>query len=164
NLLFGILAYQNAFIGRDALLAAMQAWLFDKAKPLGQILLEQSFLDTERHALLEALVREHLKQHGDDPQQSLAAVSSIDSVRDQLKQIGDSDLHASLAHVAAAKAPDPYATDPPPSVGTPTSAGLRFRILRPHAKGGLGQIYVAVDEELHREVALKEIRRRSRSG
>src|SRR5262249_47049263 len=52
---------------------------------------------------------------------------------------------------------DPYATEPPPSVGTPTSSGLRFRILRPHAKGGLGQVYVAVDEELHREVALKEI-------
>ena len=43
-------------------------------------------------------------------------------------------------------------------VGLPTSAGLRFRIIRPHAKGGLGEIFIAEDTELHRNVALKEIR------
>src|SRR5262249_32603199 len=43
-------------------------------------------------------------------------------------------------------------------VGMPTSSGLRFRIVRPHAKGGLGEIFVAEDTELKRQVALKEIR------
>jgi serine/threonine protein kinase len=46
--------------------------------------------------------------------------------------------------------------DPAPaaSVG---AASSRYRRLRLHAKGGLGEVFVAHDEELNREVALKEI-------
>jgi serine/threonine-protein kinase len=37
------------------------------------------------------------------------------------------------------------------------AAGERFRVIRVHARGGLGQVSLAADAELRREVALKEI-------
>src|SRR5438874_9526828 len=100
NLLFGILALQMDFIRRDALIAAMHAWVLDKAKPLGQILQEQGALGADEYDLLEALVVKHLQRHANDPEQSLASVSSVGSVRQQLQEVADSDLQASLGHVS----------------------------------------------------------------
>jgi eukaryotic-like serine/threonine-protein kinase len=161
NLLFGILALQMDFISRDALVQAMNAWVLEKAKPLAQILVEQQALSATRRGMLEPLVEEHIKQHGNDAEKSLAAVSCVGSVRDELKQIADLDLQASLLTVTAALTPeDPYDAPDHASAGELTSAGQRFRILRPHAKGGLGEVFVARDEELHREVALKQIQDR----
>src|SRR5207253_379923 len=81
--------------------------------------------------LLEALVRKHLERHSDDAVQSLASVGSLGSTRKDLEQIRDPGLQASLAQVAArTREWDPDATQPPAAVGTPTAAGLRFRVLR----------------------------------
>jgi hypothetical protein len=49
------------FISRDDLIAAMHAWVLDKPTPLGRILVARGSLPPARHALLEALVQEHIK-------------------------------------------------------------------------------------------------------
>ena len=164
NLLFGILALQMDFISRDALIAAMNAWVLDKAKPLGAdpASSRRPWPPAMPTPCSSRWSQEHLEQHGNDPEKSLAAVSSVGSVREELEQIADPDVQASLAALLAAARPAGRPATPRDyvSVGASTSAGLRFRILRPHAKGGLGEVFVAQDEELHREVALKEIQDR----
>lgn len=161
NLLLGILALQLNFINREQLIAATSAWVLDKNRPFDQVLVDQGVLAADTRSLLLALVEKHLALHAGDAEKSLAAVSSLGSARDELSQIADPQLQASLAHVPAG---NPSDTDRwqtiAPNVGEVSRVGERFIILRPHAKGGLGQVSVARDRELGREVALKEIQTR----
>src|SRR6516225_4758155 len=98
NLLFGLLALQNNFIDRDALIDAFHRWVSDRSKPLDQILQDRGAMRPDEHDLLQALVAKHLEKFGGDPEKSLAALSSIGSVRQDLSRIADADLQASLGH------------------------------------------------------------------
>src|SRR5262245_15730454 len=89
NLLFGILALQMDFITHDALIAAMHAWVLDKTKPLGQILVEQRALRTDQQGALNVLVNLHLEQHGGDVEKSLAALGVPAPVHHELRSLND---------------------------------------------------------------------------
>jgi serine/threonine-protein kinase len=160
NLLFGLVALQNGLIDQTKLVAAFHAWTLDKLRSIADLLVAQGAFDESRRAAVDALVAIHLEAHGGDVEKSLAALPVGPSTHEQLTRIPDPDLHASLAPVTVA--PD-AAARAGLTLSLPTSpdqSGVRFRTLRFHDRGGLGEVFVAEDTELRREVALKQIQDR----
>jgi tetratricopeptide (TPR) repeat protein len=100
NLLYGILALQVNFINRDALIRGMNAWVLEKHRPVGKILVEQGALRQDQHAALEEIVRLHLETHDNDAEKSLKALRSSASVGNPLDEVADADVQASLAALA----------------------------------------------------------------
>jgi WD40 repeat protein/tRNA A-37 threonylcarbamoyl transferase component Bud32 len=69
----------------------------------------------------------------------------------------DARLSAAGAGATGSEPNRPAPPGPGPAA-TPDEAAGRYRPLRRHAAGGLGEVFLAEDEELHRLVALKRIR------
>jgi serine/threonine protein kinase/tetratricopeptide (TPR) repeat protein len=159
-LLFGLLALQNGLVDRQSLLDALASWLADRGGQLGDRLVGRGAVSSTMRDVLAVMVDAHISHHGGSPERSLAALSSLGSIREDLARLADPGLDASLS-AAVSDLTAPYGDpDPPgeaPGAGLPIGAG-RFRILRFHDRGGLGEVYLARDEEVRREIALKQIR------
>ncbi len=161
NLLFGMLALHNGFVSREQLLDALNAWMLRKETPLGDIFRERGVVAEDDLRLLDGLVDRQIQRHG-GAQKSLASLRVDPEARRDLARLADDDVQASVAalHEAATPAPDgtlqPALASPEPPASLP-GGKLRYQRMHAHAKGGLGEVFVALDEELNRRVALKQI-------
>src|SRR5690349_4657579 len=99
NLLLGILALQLDFVNRDQLIAAMNAWVIDKSKSLGEIFVAQGAIAPSDCSVLETLVSKHVDLHQGDPKQSLMALRIPATIQRDLDEFVDEDIHASIAQL-----------------------------------------------------------------
>lgn len=150
HLAFGLLALHNGLISRDEMIQATGAWLQDRSSKLEDILIRENKLAEDDCAMLRQLLAKRVDRNPDP----LTNLASLQSVRHELRKFNDPDLNASLDLL-------PGGTFFSDASGVPSHLDAneadRFKELYSHAKGGLGEIFVAHDQQLDRNVALKRM-------
>jgi serine/threonine protein kinase/predicted negative regulator of RcsB-dependent stress response len=151
NLLFAALALQTNFIDRGELVRALETWLRKQTESIADILRSHGKLTSEVVEALNSVLKQHLLQHGDQPSRSLSSLASSVIVREEWQRLTGGGLSATVSFPQTDRHRGPAIPDL-------ARSAARYRILRPHAHGGLGEVSLAHDNELNREVALKEIK------
>jgi len=152
NLLFGVLALQADLINAERFAEVCSAWAAKKSTPLADLIQERGWITPEDRAHVEFLLERKVRKHGGDAHASLAAAAD-DRVRSMIAEAEDFELRRSVTELPRNVGHTPVAT-----IACHPETRERYTLTNLHAQGGLGQVWLAMDGDLNRQVALKELR------
>jgi len=164
NLLFGVFAVQNHFITPAQLAQAAGAWAGDPSSGLGEVLVRMGYISDKSRELIDSLLDAQVEDHGNDVSETLRSFGGVQAVNDSFRGAvgfgqGPSKLDSlggpSRDPQEAEKGAEDSALEDIEKV-TLGHAG-RYTFKGKAGRGAIGQVLIAFDEHIGREVALKEL-------
>ena len=154
NLLFALIAYQNGYITMEQFFEAAAVWNKEPQRELGEILVEKKFLEEVERFNIQGIVEDRLRRQG-GIDNTLSFVLENGSVPEgqPLPEDWKGKIDAITKVIRDKKPPSP------PNFSTPeANPGIhRYIIRKMLGKGGQGYVWEAIDTELNRRVAIKNI-------
>ena len=154
NLLFALIAHHNGYISMEQFFEAAAVWNRDPKRDLGEILVEKKSLDDVERFNIQGIVEDRLRRHGgvDDTLSFIIENGSLPEGQ-ALPEDWEGKIDA-ITNVIRDKTPPN-----PPNFGTPeANPGIhRYIIRKSLGHGGQGYVWEAIDTELNRKVAIKNI-------
>lgn len=158
ELLFGMVAASEQFLDAEELIEATIEWSQSKeSQSLSDVLLDRGSLTEAQRATVNSLLDNESQQDAKGSLLETVDVGLFGAMRNALERIGDVKVRDRLDQMSeVAKGT---------STGSVFNGPLltdeqRFEIRQELASGGLGDVFIAHDRQLNRNVALKQIKAR----
>lgn len=161
--LFAAFARRLEYVTDGQLSLACQAQRRDPSRGLVDILLAQGAIDARNRGLIEEAVESQLAAHAGDVEACFAAIHDKGWVPAVLFADGSDAPMATGAPTGpepaspAWEAGDAGALTETVTLGSYTSGGSRYELLERKGGGGMGEVWIARDRELNRDVLLKQV-------
>jgi serine/threonine protein kinase/predicted negative regulator of RcsB-dependent stress response len=146
--LFGLLALESDAISRAQFIEGCSEWAADKRTSLAAFFEQRGWLSKERRTALEQMVECKLTGQGGQSEEHMPGATPP-ALQPTIRHVADDARESDVDFILNTDVE--AATDNAPR-------RLRYDFGQLHAKGGMGQVWLATDRDLGRSVALKELR------